>query len=191
MNPASSTKAATNRPIVRGAVQEWSTVCTSAYTSTDMPAVARIAPSRSNERVAPSTLLSRRYTGAAAITARPTGTLMKKIHDQFSSWVRIPPSSTPAAPPEPAMAPQIPSALLRSGPSSNVVTRIASAAGETIAAPTPWIARAMIRDSSESANPHAAEASENSSKPAMKMRLRPSRSAARPPSSSRPPKVSV
>jgi hypothetical protein len=42
----------------------------------------------------------------------------------------MPPSSTPAAPPAPAIAPQMPSALLRSAPSVNVVVTIASAAGE-------------------------------------------------------------
>ena len=49
----------------------------------------------------------------------------------------MPPRSTPAAPPKPAMAPQMPSALLRSAPSSKVVVRIDSAAGEMIAAPSP------------------------------------------------------
>ena len=58
--------------------------------------------------------------------------------------MRTPPSSTPAAPPEPATAPQIPSALLRSAPSLKVVATIESAAGERIAAPRPWTARAAI-----------------------------------------------
>ena len=49
----------------------------------------------------------------------------------------MPPSRTPAAPPEPATAPQTPSALLRSAPSANVVVTIDSAAGETSAAPRP------------------------------------------------------
>jgi hypothetical protein len=35
----------------------------------------------------------------------PTGTLMKKIHDQLRYDVRTPPSSTPAAAPLPDAAP--------------------------------------------------------------------------------------
>ena len=69
-----------------------------------------------------------------------------------------PPSSTPAAPPAPATAPQIPSARLRSDPSANVVVMIDSAAGETIAAPRPWMARAAISHPSDWAMPPASEA---------------------------------
>ena len=54
----------------------------------------------------------------------------------------MPPKSTPAAAPLPPIAPQMPSALLRSAPSSNASSMIDSAAGETIAAPTPCTARA-------------------------------------------------
>ena len=62
---------------------------------------------------------------------------MKKIQDQLSELVSAPPSSTPAAPPLPETAPQMPSARLRSWPSAKVVVRIDSAAGETSAAPSP------------------------------------------------------
>ena len=67
----------------------------------------------------------------------PTGTLTQKTHSQPIVSVRMPPSSTPAAPPAPATAPQTPSALLRSAPSRKVVVTIESAAGERIAAPRP------------------------------------------------------
>ena len=62
--------------------------------------------------------------------------------------MRTPPSSTPAAAPKPPTAPQTPSAMLRSLPSAKVVVRIDSAAGEMIAAPRPWSARAPISDGS-------------------------------------------
>jgi hypothetical protein len=55
---------------------------------------------------------------------------MKKIQDQLSALVSAPPSRTPAAPPLPEAAPQIPSATLRSRPSLKVVVRIDRAAGE-------------------------------------------------------------
>ena len=74
----------------------------------------------------------------------PIGTLTNSTHSQPAYWVRMPPSSTPAAPPEPATAPQTPSARLRSAPSAKVVVTSDSAAGEMIAAPRPWTARAAM-----------------------------------------------
>ena len=75
--------------------------------------------------------------GASKITTAPTGTFTKKIHSQPAYFVSTPPSSTPTAAPLPPSAPQIPSALLRSAPSVNVVETIESAAGEMIAPPSP------------------------------------------------------
>jgi hypothetical protein len=66
-----------------------------------------------------------------------------------------------------------------------------SAAGEMIAAPRPWTARAATSHTSDWARPPAREATENSTRPAMKTRRRPSRSARRPPRSRKPPKVRV
>jgi hypothetical protein len=103
----------------------------------------------------------------------------------------MPPNSTPAAAPLPPIAPQIPSALLRSAPSSKVVMMIASVAGEMIAAPSPCTARAAIRTPIEPESPQASDATEKSATPNMNTRRRPSRSAARPPSSRKPPKVIV
>ena len=82
---------------------------------------------------------------------------MKKIHDQLSPLVSAPPSSTPAAPPLPDAAPQMPSARLRSRPSVNVVVRIESAAGESSAAPSPWIERKTISEPSDQASPSSSE----------------------------------
>src|SRR5215208_3462510 len=72
----------------------------------------------------------------------PIGTLTNSTHCHPRASVSTPPSSTPAAPPEPATAPQAPSALLRSAPSANMVTTIESAAGDRIAAPRPCTAHA-------------------------------------------------
>ena len=108
-----------------------------AYTSSIRPPVIEAAPGRSKWRWRRPARLSGSRNGAAAITAMPTGTLTKKIHDQLRPLVRTPPSSTPAAPPLPETAPQIPSARLRSRPSLKVVVRIDSAAGESSAAPRP------------------------------------------------------
>src|SRR4051794_29920430 len=105
--------------------------------------------------------------------------------------VRPPPSSTPAAPPLPATAPHTPRALLRSEPSRNVVVTIDRAAGERSAAPRPCTARAAISQLSDCAKPPSKDASANRTRPLMKTRRRPSRSAMRPPSSRKPPKVST
>ncbi len=134
-------------------------------------------------------MLSGTRVVARTKTSTPTGTLTQKIHDQPRYLVRIPPKSTPAAAPEPPSAPQIPSALFRSAPSWKVVVTIESAAGEMIAAPRPWTARALIRTPELLAKPQTSEASVNSVRPTRKIRLRPSRSAIRPPSRRKPPNV--
>ncbi len=119
-----------------------------------------------------------------------TGTLMKKIHSQPRPSVIGPPISHAAVPPMAPVEPQIPSALLRSAPSGNVVMRIDSAVGVMIAAATPCTARAVSSAPVVPASPAPSEASANRPVPAMNIRRRPSRSAARPPSRSRPPKLS-
>jgi hypothetical protein len=58
-----------------------------------------------------------------------------------------------------------------------------------IAAPRPWTARAPNSTPALLARPQTSEASVNSTRPTMKTRRRPSRSAIRPPSSRKPPKV--
>ena len=114
------------------------------------------APSASNVFTVVSRL-SRSNTGASANAASATGMLTKKIHSHESASVSTPPSRTPAAAPKPPTAPQTPRAMFRSRPSANVVIRIASAAGETVAAPRPWIARAPISEVSDQASPQSSE----------------------------------
>ena len=101
----------------------------------------------------------------------------------------MPPNNTPAAAPLPPIAPQMPTALFRSEPSSNVVVMIASVAGEMIAAPRPCTARDATSVPVEFASPHTSDAIEKSTSPDMNIRLRPRRSAARPPSRRKPPNV--
>ncbi len=105
--------------------------------------------------------------------------------------VSSPPVTSPTVAPLAASAPQIPSALLRSAPSSNMFITIDSAAGTMIAAPIPCTARAPIRNASPVASAHASDAAVNTTEPRIKTRRRPSRSAARPPSSRKPPNVSA
>src|SRR4051794_1872918 len=158
--------------------------------SSARPAVTVTAP-RTSKPWRSGDVLSATSIGVSAAAARPIGTLTNSTHSQPSESVRIPPKRTPAAPPAPATAPQTPSALLRSAPSAKVVVTIDSAAGEMIAAPRPWTARAVISQPSDCARPPASEARLKSTRPPMNTRRRPKRSAARPPSSRKPPKVSV
>jgi hypothetical protein len=78
---------------------------------------------------------------------------------------------------------------LRSEPSRNVVVTIERAAGETIAAPRPCAARAAISWVSFVAKPATSEAAATTNRPAMNTLRLPSRSASRPPSRRKPPKV--
>jgi hypothetical protein len=66
-----------------------------------------------------------------------------------------------------------------------------NAAGDIIAPPRPWTSRAPISMADDVVRPPVSEAAMNSITPAMKIRRRPSRSAARPPSSGNPAKASA
>src|ERR671935_3018828 len=105
--------------------------------------------------------------------------------------VKRPPAITPTVAPPAPRPPQIPRALLRSAPSSNMFITIDSAAGSMIAAPMPWTARAPIMNPAPVASAAARDAALNSPSPSIRMRRRPSTSAARPPSSKNPPNVSA
>ena len=146
-------------------------------TSASRPAVPSTAPREVEAARGPARRLSvtnDRRRDAAPTAA--TGTLTKKIHSQPSESTSTPPATTPSVPPMPARAPQTPSAMLRSRPAGNVTVSSASAAGESSAAPMPWIARTAISVSEEPAKPPASEAAANSPRPTMKSRRRPSRS---------------
>ena len=148
-----------------------------------------IAPSTSTPRVATRDSGTKRSDSSTA--AIPTGTLTKKIHSHDRYSVRTPPSSSPTAAPPTAMAAQTLSAFVRSAPSLKVVVTIDSAAGDTMAAPRPCSARATMRNSEEVAKPARNDAPVKRITPAMNRRLRPTKSAARPPSSRKPPKARV
>ena len=105
--------------------------------------------------------------------------------------VSRPPAIRPTAPPAMLIAAYTPIARLRGGPSGKLVVTSDRAVGATIAPPTPCTARAASSQAWVVAKPPSSEATENRMIPAMKTRLRPRRSPARPPSSSRPPKVSA
>ena len=82
-------------------------------------------------------------------------------------------------------------ARVRCLPSGNVAAISDSAAGAAIAAPTPWSARAVIKQPSLVARPPNSDESENTRIPLMNSRRRPKISPGRPPSCKKPPNVSA
>ena len=85
----------------------------------------------------------------------------------------------------------MPNALLRSFGSVNVVVSNDSAEGTSSAANAPWAARAVMSMAKLTDAPPMADTTANPARPVRNVTLRPSRSASRPPSSSRLPNDSV
>ena len=96
--------------------------------------------------------------------------------------------TTRAVAPDAEIAPQMPSALVRAGPSSKVAVRIDSPADAVSAAPKPWAPRAVTSTPSVVDSPATREAPAKIATPLTNTLRRPSRSAARPPSSRNPPR---
>jgi hypothetical protein len=176
-------------PTVTGLLQPSWAALMNPYTSAVIPAVEASAPARSNRPGWRSDSVM--YSGASAASSTPMGTFTNSTQRHDSHEVRIPPASRPMAPPATATAENTPNARLRSRPSGKLVLIKASAVGAAMAAPTPWRARAASSQPEDVASPPRNEARVNTTIPAMNTRRRPRMSPARPPSSSRPPKVRV
>ncbi len=129
--------------------------------------------------------------GVARAISKPMGTLTNRTQRQSSHSTSTPPASSPIALPPAETAANTPKARLRSGPSRKVVVISDRAVGEAIAPPTPWRERAASNCQPSWESPPSSEANTKRSTPKMKTRRRPRMSPSRPPSSSRPPKVSV
>jgi hypothetical protein len=79
--------------------------------------------------------------------------------------VSAPPMSGPIATDTPAVAPQIPSAVPRSGPRNSRAIN-ASDVANIAAPPTPCTARLTLRNSGSGASPQSSDETENSMSPA-------------------------
>src|SRR5215471_14617994 len=110
---------------------------------------------------------------------------------QDKSCVSAPPSISPSEAPPPAIAPKIPNAVGRSPDPSNVTVSNPKAEGASSAPNAPWNARAATSTPKDWASPPIAEATENPTRPAISVHLRPNRSVSFPPSSSRLPNDSA
>jgi hypothetical protein len=160
-----------------------------AYTIAMSPAVTVSAPSRSARPPRAAGLAAGMYRTIRAIKVTPIGTLTRKIHCHPGPVVSRPPAITPTEAALPPTAPNMPNALVRRGPSAKVLTRIDSAAGAASAPPSPCPEREITSWPSESASPAVSEETVNRASPASSTRRWPSRSAARPPSSRKPPSI--
>ena len=120
----------------------------------------------------------RRIDAVMAVSA-PMGTFTKKIHSHPRLSVSAPPTSGPTATAAPMVAPQIPKAVPRSRPSNSWASRAGAQANIT-APPTPWKPRARLSGVGEPARPQSSEATVKRTRPMMKTRLRPKRSASDP-----------
>ncbi len=176
---------------VRVEPQPYCWALTIANTSTTRPAVTEKAPARSNDLRSDDPRDSGTKRMAAAKAASPIGRLTMNTQRHDNRSVRMPPSSSPTAAPPAAMPLHTLSAFVRSSCSVKVVVMIDSAAGDTSAPPRPCRARPRMSTCELCASALSAEATANSVTPIMNRRRRPSRSAARPPSSRKPPNSRV
>ena len=161
-----------------------------------MAPVTVTAPGTSNRRPARATdprpaagesPTPRGMTRIAAIsTSSATGAGTSSVHRQLTS-VSSPDSTSPSEKPLAPNAEYTEIARLRIGPSWNVVVSRDSPAGAVNAAAMPLTNRAPISRPGLLTSPPNSEATANRPSANRKTRRRPSRSAARPPSSSRPP----
>ena len=104
-----------------------------------------------------------------------SGTLIQKIACQASPSVIAPPTSGPMAMARPPMPPHAPRATARRSGATEA-DRIVRVSGRTMAPPTPWMARAMMRASDVVLSAAAVEPAVKMARPTMNIRRRPKRS---------------
>ena len=127
----------------------------------------------------PGARLSTSSWRAAHTATRPKGRLTRKAQRQPPSCTRAPPIGGPTPAATAADAPHTPMAWARRSAGKAAMTS-ASEAGTSIAAPKAWNTRARMRNSTDGARPHAADAMVNTATPATNDRRRPTRSVSRP-----------
>ena len=154
-NVASSDAPTTKEPRVTGDPHPELAASTRPNTTETIPSVEVSAPARSKRpwRRGVSTRTLRPRTR----TASPIGTFTNITHRHETSSVRMPPATSPTAPPAAETVVKRPIARMRAGPSENTVVSNASAEGAARAAPTPWRARAASSCQEVAATPPRSE----------------------------------
>src|SRR5690606_37855216 len=137
-NPAPAATAPARAATTTHAGVPGSPASTTPNVSSSGQAVSSSAPGRSSGGASSANGRSRstRRT-AATITTRTNGTETRKIHRHPTCAVRNPDRTNPSTSPQLATAAHTPNARVRRGPSGNVRTTTAIAAGSAIASPAP------------------------------------------------------
>ena len=149
------------------------------HTSTRMPVIASRLPRTSSGARSASRDSSMLKSAPRAMPAT-SGTLMRKIAPQSKCRSIHPPTTGPMATPMPLHPAHTPIARRRRRGSGKACVRIASVAGNTIAAPTPIAARHPTRAPGVPANAAPTEVTPKTATPSTSSRRRPKRSAALP-----------
>ncbi|SFI94901.1 hypothetical protein SAMN05216525_11652 [Bradyrhizobium sp. Gha] len=149
-------------------------------------AAAAIAPRISNDRRRMLLPSVGRANNALIAVAAAIGTFMRKTDCQPNEATRTPPAKAPIVAPDEEIRLHTPRARLRSTPSAKMVFIKATVEGNNIDPPTPWTMRAAITISIDFAAAPITDPIPNTIREKTKVRLRPSRSAARPPSIKQP-----
>jgi len=168
---------------MRGSPQPQSVPSTIPSESAATATVTRTTPTGSGSRVAESSRASRSSRRPASQATTPIGTFTRNTQRQSTRSTMTPPSDGPLAAATAPTAPHTPTAVARIVGGNSARTS-ASEAGSISEAPIAWTARAAISTPSVGAAPQMAEAAQKTSRPAKKIRRRPTRSATRPDESS-------
>jgi hypothetical protein len=184
-NAASTAADPTSPPIVCSEPQPTPGAETTVYTSPSIPIASVTAPHTSWPL--PATRRSRGTKNSPSTRAATAkGTENRNVQRQLRLVIR-PPTMRPSENPLAAKVVKIEIALLRAGPSAKFVVMRENAAGAVKAAATPFTKRVAMRMDGSSTRPPSSEAAANTPSAMSRIRRRPSRSANRPPSSSRLP----
>jgi hypothetical protein len=156
--------------MISGLVQPDRSLRTSAHTTPNAPTVTSSIPPTSKRALVLSDSVN--LSRAATTNARPSGTLIQKIHGHEIPCTTAPPTNGPSGTETPVVAANTPRApARRSG--GKAAVRKASASGMIAAEPAPWTARAAISVVGSPAKAHHAEAAAKRSPPIVKTRRRP------------------
>ena len=151
--------------------------------------ITRTCPTGSSRR-APAARLFGTNRRVNTMAARPIGTLTQKIERQPRCSVSTPPTTGPMANEMPNTEPQRPIAFARSAGSVNTERMIDMATGLSIDPPTACSTLAAMSQPTPGARLHRMDPPVNTTRPAPKIGLRPTRSATDPLSRSRLARVS-
>ena len=176
MTAAPKARAATKQPTIRALPQPHSWPSTMPSTSAPMVTANISVPVRSGIRRRPGARLSTSRRRASRTAATPIGTLTRNTRRQLAAATSSPPSEgpRPAAAAPTADSKATPCARCAGG---NAFSTSARADGTRKAAPSACTTRKAISASADGAIAHSSEPTVNSSRPKMKIRRRPSKSA--------------